>query len=1008
MSDSLKKKLIEVALPLKAINEASSKEKSLRHGHPSTLHLWWSRKPLATARAVLFASLVDDPSAHPERFPNEASQEQERERLLELIRQLVIWENTTNEQVLAQAREEIRRATNGAPPPVLDPFAGGGSIPLEALRLGLEAQAGDLNPVAVLINKALIEIPPRFAGRPPVHPQARQALLAGQWEGARGLAADIRAYGRWLRDEAERRIGHLYPRVPLPTSALEEQPATDRKRKPSQANGASHSNGEATVIAWLWARTVTCPNPACGAQMPLVSKWWLSKKRGHEAWVEPLVERESRPPRVRFVVHTGDTGQGEPPAGTVNRRGARCVVCDTTIPLEYVRAEGRAGRMGYQCMALVAEGPHQRVYLPPAGEPVIEQPASWKPTQELSYAPRYMAPILYGMVTFGDLFTPRQLVALTTFSDLIAEARERVLAEARAAWGELDPASAGDERPLREGGSGPVAYADALATYLALAVDRLADKCSTICAWDVTRENAGHTFSRQAIPMVWDFSEVNPFSSSGGNFMGAINWVAAVIEAVPCSARGVARQCEASAAVNGVARPLISTDPPYYDNVGYADLSDFFYVWLRRSLAPIYPDLFATLLTPKGGELIASPYRHGGDKDQARRFFEEGLRRVFANLRAAQHPDYPLTLYYAFKQADVEQAGDEAPDEELEEAAEPLADDEAEAAEEGQAPQSAARRRNGKQAANGQNGTALVASTGWETMLEGLISAGFTITGTWPIRTELANRPRGQGSNALVSSIVLVCRPRPEKAPIASRQQFLRELRQELPQAIHHLQQGGIAPVDLAQASIGPGMAIYSRYRRVEDVDGSPVSVRAALQLINRVLDEILTAQEGDFDNETRWAVAWFEQFGFVSGDFGSAETLSKAKNISIQRLSESGIVHSHGGKVRLLRGEDLPQRERLNDGQPLTTWEFTLRLAHALLKGGGEEHAARLLSQRQDLAASALELAYRLYSICERHGWAQEALPYNSLASAWPDISQKAFRYSRGELAEQGSLLPE
>ncbi|GER84392.1 hypothetical protein KTAU_30280 [Thermogemmatispora aurantia] len=1013
MSDSLKKKLIEVALPLKAINEASSKEKSLRHGHPSTLHLWWARRPLAACRAVLFASLVDDPSAHPERFPNEASQEQERERLLELIRQLVIWENTTNEQVLAQAREEIRRATNGAPPPVLDPFAGGGSIPLEALRLGLEAHAGDLNPVAVLINKALIEIPPRFAGRPPVHPQARQALLAGQWEGARGLAADIRAYGRWLRDEAERRIGHLYPRVPLPTPALEERPAANRKRKPSQTTKASHSNGEATVIAWLWARTVTCPNPACGAQMPLVRTFWLSKKRGHEAWVEPLVERESRPPRVRFVVHTGDTGQGEPPAGTVNLRGARCVVCDTPVGFSHIRTEGRAGRMGAQLMAIVADGPGGRLYLAPnveqeataAQAAPLNPPQTFLPDKALGFRVQQ-----YGMTRHSDLFTPRQLVALTTFSDLIAEARERVLAEARAAWGELDPAISGDERPLREGGSGPVAYADALATYLALAVDRCADYWSTLCSWviDSDGETIGHTFNLQTLSMVWDFAEANPFSTGSGNFMGAIDWVSKVIKAIPCIASGVARQCEASAAVDGLAQLLISTDPPYYDNVGYADLSDFFYVWLRRSLAPIYPDLFATLLTPKGSELIASPYRHGGDKDQARRFFEEGLRRVFANLRAAQHPDYPLTLYYAFKQAEVEQAGDEAPDEELEEAAEPLAGDEAEAAKEGQAPQSAARRRNGKQAANGQNGTALVASTGWETMLEGLISAGFTITGTWPIRTERSNRTRAIASNALASSIVLVCRPRPEKAPIASRQQFLRELRQELPQAIHHLQQGGIAPVDLAQASIGPGMAIYSRYRRVEDVDGSPVSVHAALQLINRVLDEILTAQEGDFDNETRWAVAWFEQFGFVSGDFGSAETLSKAKNISIQLLSESGIVHSHGGKVRLLRGEDLPQRERLNDGQPLTTWEFTLRLAHALLKGGGEEHAARLLSQRQDLAASALELAYRLYSICERRGWAQEALPYNSLAIAWPDINQKALRYSRGEFAEQGSLLPE
>ncbi|WP_297154539.1 DUF1156 domain-containing protein, partial [Thermogemmatispora sp.] len=805
MSETMKKKLIEVALPLKAINEASSREKSLRHGHPSTLHLWWSRKPLATARAVLFASLVDDPSAHPERFPDEASQEEERERLFELIRQLVRWENTTKESVLAQAREEIQRATNGAPPPVLDPFAGGGSIPLEAQRLGLEAHAGDLNPVAVLINKALIEIPPRFAGRPPVHPQARQELLKGQWQGAHGLAADIRAYGQWLRDEAARRIGHLYPRVSLGGELADGE----------RANGAS----EATVIAWLWARTVTCPNPACGAQMPLVSKWWLSKKRGHETWVEPQVEREARPPRVRFVVRTGE---GEPPAGTVNRRGARCVVCDTTVSFEHIRAEGRAGRMGAQLMAVVVDGPAGRLYLTPVEEQITiatQAEPSERPGHALPHNPRDFKTPNYGMTTFGDLFTPRQLVALTTFSDLISEARERVLTDARAAWQLFDPAGANDERQLREGGSGPVAYADALATYLALAIDRCADRWSALCAWDVTRENIRNTFARQALPMIWDFAEANPFSEATGSFMGAIHWVAEAIEAVPCSAAGQARQCEASSSVNGVNRPLISTDPPYYDNVGYADLSDFFYVWLRRSLAPIYPDLFATLLTPKSSELIASSYRHEGDKEAARRFFEEGLRRVFANLRAAQHPDYPLTVYYAFKQAEVERAEDEALDEELEEAAETPAENETEATE---ALQPAAQHRNGNKAANGQNGTALVASTGWETMLESLISSGFTITGTWPIRTEMSNRSVAMGTNALDSSIVLVCRPRPENAPVASRQQFIRELRQELPQAVRHLQEGGIAPVDLAQASIGPGMAIYSRYRRVEEVDGTP------------------------------------------------------------------------------------------------------------------------------------------------------------------------------------------
>src|SRR5680860_720803 len=734
-----KKKLIEVALPLEAINAASAREKSIRHGHPSTLHLWWSRRPLAACRAVLFASLVDDPSSLPEQFPTEEAQGKERERLFRIIEELVKWENTGNEKVLEGAREEIRKSTNGNPPPVLDPFCGGGSIPLDAQRLGLAAHGGHLNPVAVLITKALIEIPPRLSGRPPVHPDQDEGFVEQDWKGAQGLAEDVRYYGRWMRDEAQKRIGHLYPKVRLP---------------------ADKGGGEATVIAWLWARTVTCPNPACGAEMPLVRSFWLSKKKSKKAWVEPVVDRENR--RVDFEVRTG---KGVPQEGTKVGRGSRfkCLVCGEVAEGEHVKAEGAAGRLGSRLMAIVAEGKRRRVYLPPDEEHVrVAESAEpeWRPLGELPDNPRWFSPPGHGLKTFGDLFTPRQLVALTTFSDLVSEARERVQADAVAA-GRAD-----DDVPLEDGGSGARAYAEAVGVYLGFGVSRLADYSSTIASWAHTGEFIRNTFARQAIPMVWDYVEVNPYSASTGNFGGAIDWIAKALQAVPAGADGRAVQVDAVSSLDGLEEPLVSTDPPYYDNIGYADLSDFFYVWLRRSLDSTYPALFNTLLTPKSEELVATPYRFEGGKKEAEKFFEAGLRRAFEKMRDKHHPDYPLTIFYAFKQAEKK---------------------------------------------SGEGLTETLVSTGWETMLEGLLGAGFVVDGTWPMRSERSSRPVASGTNALASSIVLACRPRPEDAPLATRRDFQAALKNELPGALKALQSGKVAPGSMAQPAIGPGLAVFSR-----------------------------------------------------------------------------------------------------------------------------------------------------------------------------------------------------
>lgn len=915
---------------------------------------------------MLFASLVDDPSSHPDKFPTEEEQEKERERLFGIIERLVKWENSNNQDVLAAARAEILKSTDGNPPPVYDPFCGGGSIPLEAQRLGLEAHGSDLNPVAVLITKALIEIPPKFKDMPPVNPEAQKKLKTSRWYGAQGLAEDVRYYGKWMRDEAEKRIGHLYPKVVIPPSSQlhphpptpspikgeggQEQEASNTLAPLSQVGrGAGGEGKEATVIAGLWARTVKCPNPACGAQMPLVRSFALSTKKDKQAWVEPVLDRSQQPPVVRFEVKTGN---GKPPDGTMNRKGATCICCSTPVPFDYIRTEGKAGRMSAQLMSIVAEGQRQRVYVSPNEKHEVSaaqvQP-KWKPEANLPDNTRDIRPQLYGMPTYGDLFTPRQLVALNTFSDLVDEIREQMQHDAVVA-GLPD-----DSLRLSDGGIGATAYADAVATYLGMGISRLSDICNSLCRWENTKTQVRNLFARQAIPMLWDFAEPNMFAEAAGDFGVSLSNLVKALERTPSQGKGFTNQLDATEAINITNPLLVSTDPPYYSSISYAELSDFFYIWLRRSLGKIYPNLFSTLLVPKGQELVATPYRFGGDKKKAEEFFEKGLRKAFSRMREVSHAEYPLTVYYAFKQAETEDDDD-------------------------------------------NQGTSVIASTGWETMLEGLIQAGLAINGTWPIRTELSNRPVASGTNALATSIVLVCRPRPESAPSTTRRQFLTALKRELPEALHTLQQGNIAPVDLAQASIGPGMAVFSRYAKVLEADGTPMRVRTALQLINQTLDEFLTEQEGEFDADTRWALTWFEQHQFEEGKYGDAETLSKAKNTSVTGLVNSGILNAKGGKVRLLRRDELPDNWTPEQDDCTPDWEVTQHLIRALDQKG-ESGASVLLSKLGDPRSGSLrdrgevarDLAYRLYSICDRKGWTQEAIAYNSLVISWPEISRLA-----------------
>jgi len=944
MTVKTRKKLIEVALPLEAINVASAREKSIRHGHPSTLHLWWARRPLAAARAVIFAQMVDDPSAYvdtlradpklkrkaetalkarlkvweearalaekakgtnlsvPEPGPaptlDEMLADAERQRLFRIIEDLVLWENTSNETVLQAARDEIwaswrRTCAENADHPSAkemfdrqklpgfhDPFAGGGTLPLEAQRLGLESYASDLNPVAVLINKAMIEIPPKFGDQPPMNPEARKekALIAREWKGAQGLAEDVRFYGRWIRGEAEKRIGHLYPKIEVTAEMAKARPDL----KP-------HIGQNLTVIVWLWARTVKSPNPAFAqVDVPLASTFVLTTRTGKEAYIEPVIEGGS----YRFTVKVGKPTEAAKNGTKLSRANFVCLMSGTPISGDYIKAEGKAGRMGSSLMAIVAEGDHGRVYLSPTPENEsaarLAKP-EWKPDLEISGSTQYLGVKPYGMDRFDQLFTDRQLSALTTFSDLVQEARERVRRDALAA-GLHDETNS----TTTTGSNAETFYADAVALYLAFAMSKCTDYWNTSATW-MPRGTVGHLFARQAIQMTWDFPEANPLSEFHCAWHEAFQWVAKSIETLPARGCGFSKQEDAAVQKLSINR-VVSTDPPYYDNVPYADISDFFYVWLRRSLKSFFPDVCATLAVPKTKELVAFAYRHSNGKSGAEQYFLSGMTKAMHRLAEQAHPAFPVTIYYAFKQVESD-------------------------SEEG------------------------ISSTGWETFLDAVIRAGFAIGGTWPMRTEREARSRGIGSNALASSIILVCRPRLAIAPNATRREFVTALKAELPAALADLQRGNIAPVDLAQAAIGPGMAVYTRYAKVLDAEGNQLSVREALALINQTFDEALAEQEGDFDADSRWAITWFEQSGFAEGEYGVAEQLSKSKVTSVAGMAAAGIVESRRGRVRLLRADELPADWDPATDPRLSAWEIVHHLIRALASGG-EAAAAELAAK--------------------------------------------------------------
>jgi putative DNA methylase len=933
-----KKKLIEVALPLPEINDASAYDKMPGIGpHPKGIHHWWARLPLPTARAILFASVVDDPESHPEKWPTEEQQSQERERLFDILRRMMQKKLHQHPEVYKEAFQEMVKQCGGKLPPVFDPFAGGGSIPLEASRMGFEARAADLNPVAVLLNKCNLELAPRWSGFSPVNPHDRQKIGGKEgWNGTHGLAADLRYYAAKIGGKLSAAIGHLYP-----TTALSQE----------------FGHGQAPVVAWIWTRTVASSNPvARGKYVPIASSFVLSAKGNNAIWAQP-VRDDSVEDGWRFEIRKGSTSGKEFARARLGTKAGKgqdfiCLLTDTPIQRSYVQAEGKAGRLRERLMAIVADGASGRMYLPPdphqeavatsmLGDSHIADARATNLSGPLPTRAEITGGVCtaYGLSTWGLLFSDRQVLALLSLGDAIKEAMSDIAEDA---------ATSGLPNETTK------QYAETVTTFLALAADRCADFNNSLCRWSPSNQKVMNLFGKQALPMVFDFAEANFLGTSVGSWTTCSEYVADCIEVIDSgpSGPGSALQLDAATEHLNQDRILISTDPPYYNNISYAVLSDFFYVWLRRSIGPLYPEIFRTVLTPKLPELIAAANRFAGDPQQAKQHFEQGFRHAFTSLKGKMDPRFPLTVYYAFKQDDEDSSASDELD----------------------------------------GGVTVDLTTGWETLLEALISSGFQITATWPVRASQKWRMVSMGANALASYIVLACRPRPDGAPHTDRRSFAAELKHDLPTALRHLQQGNIAPVDFAQAAIGPGMAIYSRYSRILESTGNAMTVRTALSLINQTLTEVLSSQEDEFDPDTRWAIPWFEQHGFEEGDFGDAELLSKAKVTSIGALRDAHMIHSKSGRVRLLRPDELSPHWNPTLDKRLTIWEMTHHLLRLYVHDkAGDIATSDLLRKLGNRGDVARDLAYRLFNVCEKKKLSQDAQAYNALVLGWSEVARLA-----------------
>ena len=912
---TFRRKLIEVALPLVAISEGGAREQSIKRGKPTQLHKWFAARPMVTCRAVLWASLIDDPSAHPEKFPTEESQNRERERLFEILASIANWDLSKDPVVIARAQAELAAQFQGDLPTVVDPFGGGGTIPLEALRLGLDAVSNDLNPVAVTLQRGLLDHPYRFLNKPAVHPNN---LVAIQKNALDGFAADVEAYGGDVLQHVKGSHAAFYPDI------------------------ADDGGRNLPVVAWIWARTVPSPDPGFRGDVPLVNSWILTthEKRG-VAWIEPTIDREAG--KIRYQVRTS----GNPPEGTMKGRGkATCIATGSAIDAEYIKACAANGTLRETLIAVIADGNPGRVVCAPTElhQNVVDlvPEASWRPSGFMSTHPQYMGPPRYGMTDWWMLFTRRQLSTNVALATAIRELVPSI---------ERDAAAAGlpdDKVPLSEGGVGALAYAQAIAVTLAMVVDRVCDWNNKSCGWDNKNLVNQHLFTMQAVPMLWDFCEINPLTEGAGSFPNSLQTIANSIRALPNLKVGECRvhQQDAEYLVRSLSNVVISTDPPYYDAVPYADISDFFYPWLKFMLSSIFPNDFATLATPKQEELVADAQRWGG-KDGARSHFENGMRRFMNATVAAQRPDVPVTIFYAYKATEVSKGDSSA--------------------------------------------------SGWDTFLQSIVDSEMTVTATWPVRTENKTRLRALNSNVLATSVVLACRRRESSAGVTTRADFMSELRRELPKAVKIFVSAGVPGVDLAQAVIGPGIGIFSKYQKVYEANGEQMSVRTALGMVNDVLAEIQSGDDTEFDRFTLFALAFFREFKYSERPYSDADQIGNAKNLSPAKMVQAGIAKMAGGKFRLLQRSELVADWNPTTDSTLTVWEITHHLIRTL--ENSESEASKLLSKVGGFGYQARQLAYILHNICAKKQWADEGVKYNMLITAWPQLQRLSInRAASGE----------
>ena len=916
MKQQYKKKLIEVAMPLNSINKACDYEKKPGIGpHPRGIHHWWARRPHTAARAFLFAQLIDDPISRPEDFKTEEDQKQERKRLMSIIEKLSEWKSNNNDKFFFEIRSELKKSIGNDFPIILDPFSGGCTIPLEGKRMGLEVHGSDLSAVSTILGKSMIEINELFQNMPPLNPNGN---LKNHYRGFEGLAEDFKYYGFEVIKNCKQKLKSNY----------ETENIKDNRYKNSD------------IVAWIWTNTVASPDPSLnGLHVPLVKSFDLVTSRGNRVWIKPLVQGD----RYSFrVLSELDGCKYEKIEGTIGRHGGRCIVSGSAITLDYIRNEGKKGLLSQKLMAVCVKGKGRKNYFSP--------PLNYEKNIFLNSKIEYInCPIehwpgstncvVYGRTKFQDLFSSRQLNSLIQFSLEIKKIEKQIFNEIK---NKLELYTKEKKINLdlvsKE-------YLKLIMTFLAFTLSRALDFNNMHCRWSASNEKIMQLFARGAIPMCWDFGEANLFEDVVGGFPKIIDYQAKCIETLFVNnGKGRIIQSDAREAVIPK-NSILNTDPPYYDNIPYSNLADFFHVWLKKTIGHLYPDELSTLSSPKETELVANQFRFGG-KELADKTFLDGMTFVINRYTNFCNKDYPLVIYYAFKQSEIENHG--------------------------------------------------IFSPGWDSFLTALISTGLQVVQTWPARTESSTRIRALGYNALATSVIVVCRKRDNVTKTISKHEFIRQLKTELPRAISDLKAANISPADIPQSSIGPGIGIFSRYQAVLENDDSHMSVKTALQLINRELGD----EEGEYDSETSFAITWFEQNGFNVGDFGSANNIANAKGISVNTLVHSGVAQSSGGKFSLLDRESLEDDWDPTTDKNLTIWECCQYLIKTM-ENKGEFETAKLIKQMGSRRAdSAKELAYTLYDIAaNKRKDANEATAYNGLIAVWSELTAQSVNITEGDL---------